>query len=76
MGPREGFGEIGLLTGFPRTATVTARAPGVLLALDGPDFLELVGSGAGVSFPLLDLHRGAVAGSGQLAASGTPAGPG
>jgi MFS family permease len=59
MGEREVFGEIGLLTGVPRTATVATTRPTTLLALDGPDFLELVGSGAGVTFPILDLHRGA-----------------
>jgi predicted MFS family arabinose efflux permease len=60
---REGdvFGEIGLLTGAPRSATVTATADGVLLALGGRDFLELVGSGPGLTSRLLDLHRGATA---------------
>ena len=58
MGQGEVFGEIGLLTGAPRTATVTATAPGRLLALDGPAFLELVGSGPGLGPRLLDLHRG------------------
>ena len=33
------FGEIGLLAGVPRTATVTARTPGRLLRVDGPAFL-------------------------------------
>ena len=59
MGPGEVFGEIGLLTEGIRTATVTAREPGRLLALDGPDFLDLVGSGPGLTSRLLDLHRGA-----------------
>jgi MFS family permease len=61
MGPGEVFGEIGLLSGVPRTATVTATGPGTLLALDGTDFLELVGSGPGLTSRLLDLHRGATA---------------
>ncbi|HEY6056710.1 MAG TPA: MFS transporter [Candidatus Limnocylindrales bacterium] len=59
MGPDEVFGEIGLLTGAPRSATVTAEKDGVLLALDGPDFLELVSAGPGLANRLLELHRGA-----------------
>jgi MFS family permease len=59
MGPGEVFGEIGLLRGVPRTATVTAATDGALLALDGVDFLELVNAGPLVRPRLLDLHRGA-----------------
>jgi MFS family permease len=58
MGRDEVFGELGLLTGAPRSATVTAAGPGRLLALDAPDFLELVASGAEVGPRLLALHRG------------------
>jgi hypothetical protein len=58
-GPGEVFGEIGLLRGIPRTATVTAATDGVLLALDGADFLELVNAGPLVRPRLLDLRRGA-----------------
>jgi len=58
-GPGEVFGEIGLLRGIPRTATVTAATDGALLALDGADFLELVNAGALVRPRLLDLRRGA-----------------
>lgn len=58
MGPDEVFGEIGLLTGVPRTATVTAATAGRLLELEGADFLELVAAGPGVANRLLDLHRG------------------
>ncbi|MCA1588352.1 MAG: MFS transporter [Chloroflexi bacterium] len=54
------FGEIGLLRHSPRTATVRARTGGVLLALDGERFLDLVGSGPGLSTRLLDLYRGAL----------------
>jgi MFS family permease len=57
----EVFGEIGLLSGVPRTATVTAAGSGTLLSLDGPEFLELVGAGPGLTSQLLDLHRGAAA---------------
>jgi MFS family permease len=60
MGPGEGFGEIGLLAGIPRTATVTARTRGTLLELDRADFLELVAGGTGLTFPLLDAHRAPV----------------
>jgi CPA1 family monovalent cation:H+ antiporter len=55
MGEGEGFGEIGLLSGSPRTATVTALGRGTLVALDGPDFLELV-NGLGVTSPFVDLQ--------------------
>ncbi len=60
LGPGDVFGEIGLLERTPRTATVTALVDGNLLALDGRAFLELVGSGPGLSTRLLDLYRGAL----------------
>jgi MFS family permease len=61
LGVDDVFGEIGLLRHSPRTATVTAETDGRLLALDGDRFLELVGSGPGLSSRLLDLYRGALA---------------
>ncbi len=60
LGPGDVFGEIGLLRRSPRTATVTAREAGQLLSLDADAFLELVGSGPGLSTRLLDLYRGAL----------------
>lgn len=60
LGKDDVFGEIGLLQRSPRTATVTAATDGRLLALDGDRFLELVGSGPGLSSRLLDLYRGAL----------------
>jgi CRP-like cAMP-binding protein len=60
LGPGDVFGEIGLLRRVPRTATVTATSQGVLLALDGPAFAELVGAGPGLSTRLMDLYRGAL----------------
>jgi MFS family permease len=59
MGPGEVFGEIGLLRGIPRTATVAAATDGRLLALDGADFFALVNAGPQVRPRLLDLRRGA-----------------
>jgi MFS family permease len=54
----EVFGEIGLLTGAPRTATVTAATDGRVLALDADDFLELVSSAPDLRPRLLALYRG------------------
>jgi CRP-like cAMP-binding protein len=71
LGSDDVFGEIGLLTGKPRTASVTAETDGTLLVLDGPAFLELVGSSSGVGSRLLGLYApsGQAAGSAAVGAS-------
>lgn len=61
MGPPEFFGEIGLLSGVPRTASVTSLTDARLISLPGDAFLELVSAGPGLTYKLLDLHRGASA---------------
>jgi MFS family permease len=61
MAAGEIFGEIGLLSRVPRTASVTAVTDGTLISLPGTAFLELVSEGPGLSYRLLDLHRGAQA---------------
>jgi MFS family permease len=58
MGPDEVFGELGLMHGAPRSATVTAESDGQLLALSGPDFLELLNSASEVSGRMMDRYRG------------------
>lgn len=60
LGPGDVFGEIGLLRGIPRTATVTATSDGMVWTLEAEPFAELVGSGSGLSTRLLDLYRGAL----------------
>jgi hypothetical protein len=49
LGPRDYFGEIGLLERIPRTATVTAIEECVLLRISGEDFLRAANEGPGVS---------------------------
>jgi MFS family permease len=52
------FGERGLLTRAPRSATVTARTDGLLFAMDGDDFLRLVGARPAVRDRLMALYEG------------------
>jgi len=40
LGPGDYFGEIGVLEGIPRTATVTTTAPSRLFRLGAADFLD------------------------------------
>ena len=47
------FGEIGLIEGIPRTATVTARTAGRLLRVDGASFVAAL-TQAGPSAALMD----------------------
>jgi len=56
LGPDDFFGELGLLNGAPRSATVTALTAGTLLALDGREFLDLVGGGGAIRGRLLGLY--------------------
>jgi MFS family permease len=56
MGADEVFGELGLLSGVPRSATVSAAADGLLLALDADAFLDLVGRRTAVRGRLLDRY--------------------
>ncbi len=58
LGANEVFGELGLLSEAPRSATVAAESDGVLLELAGPDFLKLVGAGGPLRSRLLGLYAG------------------
>jgi len=48
----DGFGEIGLLEGVPRTATVIARGPCRLLRIDSETFLDALTAHPGAYGPL------------------------
>ena len=51
------FGERGLIGRTPRTATVTAREPGLLFAMDGTDFLALMTKRRGIAERLMALYE-------------------
>jgi MFS family permease len=59
LGADDVFGELGLLNRSPRSATVTADGPGLLLALGRDDFLALVGAAGPLRGRLLSLYGGA-----------------
>jgi len=50
------FGERGIIARAPRSATVTALTDGLLLAMDGAAFLELVGARSGVAERFMSLY--------------------
>ncbi len=56
LGADQVFGELGLLNQAPRSATITADSDGLLLALEGADFLALVGAGGPLREQLLGLY--------------------
>jgi len=56
LGRDDVFGELGLLDAAPRSATVTATTDGLLLALDGPDFREMVRAGPALASRLQNLY--------------------
>jgi MFS family permease len=58
LGSNDVFGELGLLRREPRSATVTADADGLLLALDRDDFLHLVGATGRLRGRMLNLYTG------------------
>ena len=48
LGPGDFFGEISLVTGEPRTATVTTRSPSRLLIFSAPAFRSLLHDAPGI----------------------------
>jgi MFS family permease len=56
LGRHDVFGERGLIAQARRTATVTAKEPGLLFAMDAPDFLALVSGRRGVAERFLALY--------------------
>ena len=54
LGPGDFLGEIALVTGRPRTATVTTRSPAVLLVLSAPAFRSLLRSMPSIQAKVLD----------------------
>jgi MFS family permease len=71
LGPDDVFGELGLLHAAPRSATVTATTDGVLLVLDGRDFLDLVGRGPTVRGRLIERYGPGPASAEESAAEPT-----
>ncbi|MGE3267623.1 MAG: cyclic nucleotide-binding domain-containing protein [Chloroflexota bacterium] len=61
LGPGDVFGEMAILTGQPRTATVIAQSDGYLLSLDRNSFYDLArrypGLGAAVEQLASEINR-------------------
>lgn len=75
LGPGAPFGEMALLTNFPRSATIRADTDGEVLRLDRARFLELVQQHPGVALAIaatLSRHL-RLANAQLLAATGSPA---
>ena len=60
LGPGDSFGEIALLRDGRRTATVTARTPAVLWALEGSRFIDTLRGGDGQALAATDQLVGAL----------------
>ena len=58
LGPGQYFGEMSLLDGAPRNATVTAAGPTTLLVLDQREFAALLDTTPGVARKLLTQMAG------------------
>lgn len=58
--PGDTFGEISFLDGRPRTATVTAERPGLLLRIDRQSLLQIPDTAAKLYFNLAGLMAGRI----------------
>jgi MFS family permease len=63
LGQDQVFGELGLLRQAPRSASVFAKTDGVVLAMEGRDFLALVGAEGSLRGRLMGLYGPGRAGS-------------
>ena len=60
LGPRDYFGEIALIDGGLRTATITATSDGVAYGLTRWQFKPLVETNGEIAWPLLELLAGRI----------------